>query len=100
MQKIRKILLYVSEKVALPTNQPTNQPLPTTLILQDLADASSKKSYFNNVCNIYAAKKEVKRRKISFKWNSILLKKHAPETCGCKNEKSHPVQFTYYSEYS
>ena len=42
MQKIRKILLYVSEKVALPTNQPTNQPLPTTLILQDLADASSK----------------------------------------------------------
>ena len=34
MQKIRKILTAVSEKTALPTNQ-----LPTTTILQDLADA-------------------------------------------------------------
>ena len=34
MQKIRKILRAVSEKTALPTNQ-----LPTTPILQDLADA-------------------------------------------------------------
>ena len=27
MQKIRKILRAVSEKTALPTNQPTNQPI-------------------------------------------------------------------------
>ena len=33
MQKIRKILRAVSEKTALPTNQPTNQLLPTTPIL-------------------------------------------------------------------
>ena len=33
MQKIRKILRAVSEKTALPTNQPTNQLLPTTSIL-------------------------------------------------------------------
>ena len=33
MQKIRKILRAVSEKIALPTNQ-----APTTPILQDLAD--------------------------------------------------------------
>ena len=39
MQKIRKILRAVSEKTALPTNQPTNQLLLTTPILQDLADA-------------------------------------------------------------
>ena len=37
MQKIRKILRAVSEKTALPTNQ-----LPTTPILQDLADAGPK----------------------------------------------------------
>ena len=43
MQKIRKILRAVSEKTALPTNQPTNQLLPTTPILQDLADAGPKK---------------------------------------------------------
>ena len=42
MQKIRKILRAVSEKTALPTNQPTNQLLPTTPILQDLADAVQK----------------------------------------------------------
>ena len=29
MQKIRKILWAVSEKSALPTNQPTNQPIIT-----------------------------------------------------------------------
>ena len=29
MQKIRKILRAVSEKTALPTNQPTNQPIIT-----------------------------------------------------------------------
>ena len=29
MQKIRKILRPVSEKTALPTNQPTNQPIIT-----------------------------------------------------------------------
>ena len=39
MQKIRKMLRAVSEKTALPTNQSTNQLLPTTPILQDLADA-------------------------------------------------------------
>ena len=39
MQKIRKILTAVSEKTALSTHQPTNQLLPTTLILQDLTDA-------------------------------------------------------------
>ena len=39
MQKIRKILRAVSEKTALPTNQ----LLPTTLILQYLADAGPKK---------------------------------------------------------
>ena len=42
MQKIRKILRAVSEKTALPTNQPTNQVLLTTPILWDLADAGSK----------------------------------------------------------
>ena len=39
MQKIRKNA--VSEKTALPTNQPTNQ-LSTTPILLDLADAGAK----------------------------------------------------------
>ena len=39
MQKIRKILRAVSEKIALPTNQ----LLPTTLILYNLADAGPKK---------------------------------------------------------
>ena len=33
MHKIKKILRAVSEKTALPTNQPTNQLLPTTPIL-------------------------------------------------------------------
>ena len=42
MQKIRKILTAVSEKTALPTNQPASQLLPTTPILQDLADAGPK----------------------------------------------------------
>ena len=32
-KKIRKILRAVSEKTVLPTNQPNNQPLPTTPIL-------------------------------------------------------------------
>ena len=44
MQKIRKILRAVSEKTALPTNQPTNQLLPTTPILQDLAEAGPTKN--------------------------------------------------------
>ena len=39
MQKIRKIYGAISEKTALPTNQ-----LPTTPILQDLADAGPTKS--------------------------------------------------------
>ena len=39
MQKIRKILRAVSEKTALPTNQ----LLPTTLTLKDLADVSPTK---------------------------------------------------------
>ena len=39
MQKIKKILRAVSEKTALPTNQ----LLPTTLILQNVADADPKK---------------------------------------------------------
>ena len=43
MQKIRKILRAVSEKTALPTNQPINQLFPTTPILLDLADAGPKK---------------------------------------------------------
>ena len=38
MQKIRKILRAVSEKTALPTNQ----LLPKTPILKDLADAGPK----------------------------------------------------------
>ena len=41
MQKIRKILRAVSEKTALPTNQ----LLPTTPILLDLADARPTKKY-------------------------------------------------------
>ena len=44
MQKIRKILRVVSEKTALPTNQPINQLFPTTPILLDLADANPKKT--------------------------------------------------------
>ena len=47
MQKIRKILRAISEKTALPTNQPTNQLLPKTPILQDLADAGPKKENIN-----------------------------------------------------
>ena len=39
MQKIRKIFGAISEKTVLPTNQ----LLPTTLILQDLADVGPKK---------------------------------------------------------
>ena len=42
MQKIRKILRAFSEKTVLPTNQPTNQLLPTKPTLQDLADAGPK----------------------------------------------------------
>ena len=42
MQKIRKILRAISEKTALPINQPTNQLLPRTPVLQDLADAGPK----------------------------------------------------------
>ena len=49
MQKIRKILKAVYEKTALPTNkptyQPTNQLLPTTPILWDLADADPIKMF-------------------------------------------------------
>ena len=41
MQKVRKILRAVSEKIA----WPTNQLLPTTQILQDLADAGPKKKH-------------------------------------------------------
>ena len=53
MQKIRKILRTISEKTALPTNQqptnqPTNQLLPTTPILYDLADAGPKNSSSRN----------------------------------------------------
>ena len=43
MQEIRKILRVVSEKTGLPTKQPTNQLLPTTSILYDLADAGKTK---------------------------------------------------------
>ena len=42
MQKMRKILRAVSEKTALQTNQPTNQLLPVTPILKDLADTCLK----------------------------------------------------------
>ena len=41
VQKIRKIIRAVSEKRALPTNQ----ILPTTPILKDLADAGPKTFY-------------------------------------------------------
>ena len=41
--KNQKFLRTISEKTALPTNQPTNQLLPTTPILYDLADAGPKK---------------------------------------------------------
>ena len=44
MQKTRKILTAVSEKTALPTNQ----LLPTTPILYDLADAGPKNSSSRN----------------------------------------------------
>ena len=42
MRKIRKITRAVFEKTALPTNQSTNQLLPTTPTLQDLADVGPK----------------------------------------------------------
>ena len=48
MQKVRKILRAVSEKIALPTNQPTNQLLPTTPILKEPADAGPI-NHFKNV---------------------------------------------------
>ena len=44
MQKIRKILIAVSEKTALPTNQPTKQPT-NQLLPTDLADASPTPSF-------------------------------------------------------
>ena len=53
MRKIRKILRAFSEKTALPTNQPTNQLLPTSPILQDLADAGPKKI---NVATVHISK--------------------------------------------
>ena len=40
--KITKILRVVFEKTALPTNQPTNQLLPTRPILYDFTDAGPK----------------------------------------------------------
>ena len=45
MEKIRKILRAASERTALPTNQTTNQ-LPTTPILQDVADAGPTKVFY------------------------------------------------------
>ena len=45
MQKIIKVLRAVSEKIALPTNQ----LLPTTPILQDLADAGPTKFCGSNL---------------------------------------------------
>ena len=42
MQNIRKIFRAISEKTALPANQPTNQLLLTTPILQGLADTGPK----------------------------------------------------------
>ena len=60
MQKIRKFLGAVSEKTALPTNQPTNQLLPTTPTLWDFADAvpnNLKYSYVINKMNLEANKK-------------------------------------------
>ena len=52
MQKIRKILRAISEKTALPTNQPTNQPLPTILFF--LAGAGPKNTHliFINLSNL------------------------------------------------
>ena len=45
--------------------------------------------------------KRSEKEEVSLKWNSILLKNHALEKCGCKNEKKkHPAHFTYYFEYS
>ena len=81
-----------------PTNQPTNHCQQHSFYRTWLTPV--QKIIFEQCLQYLCCKKEVKRRKISFKWNSILLKNHAPETCGCKNEKSHPAQFTYYSEYS
>ena len=48
----------------------------------------------------FMLQKRSEKQEISLKWNSILLKNHAPETRDCKNEKSHSAQFAYYSEYS
>ena len=48
-----KVLTAVSEKKSItnqPTNQPTNQLLPATPILQNLADAGPKRSFFKS-CN-------------------------------------------------
>ena len=44
--------------------------------------------------------KRSEKDEISLKWNSILLKNDAPETCACKNEKIHSAHSTYYFEYS
>ena len=53
MRKISKILRTVSEKTGLPTNQPTNQLLPTTPILYDLANANPKNvANYLLVCNL------------------------------------------------
>ena len=56
---MQKILRAVSEKTALPTNQPTNQLLPTTPILQDrdfLAGAGLKRERKCCCCEQYLQK--------------------------------------------
>ena len=69
MQKIRKILGAVSEKTALPTNQPTNK-LPTTPILWDLADAGPKSSQLtylsNNICSSLVSSEELSTSSIKY----------------------------------
>ena len=69
MQKIRKILGAVSEKTALPTNQPTNQ-LPTTPILWNLADAGPKSSQLtylsNNICSLPVSSEEFSKSSMKY----------------------------------
>ena len=62
MQKIRKILGAVSEKTALPTNQPTNQP-----ITNNTDPKSSQLTYLsNNICSSLVSSEEFSTSSIKY----------------------------------
>ena len=76
MQKIRKILTAVSQKTALPTNQ----LLPTKLILYDLADAGPKKWVLDLKRENWRADSVTTSFYLSTE--NILIRQHFQVTCG------------------